>query len=141
VVDFDAVRAMFVQPHRAPWQGAEGKAQQMLGVRLVCALASGFAEAGWEVLVLDVVCEETAPLYRALLADRQPRIVQMLPGFAEIKRRFDARGPVLTDQELIMVYEEQRRFKDYDLRIDNTAQTPDETAAQIIAFWQRGETR
>lgn len=141
VVDFDAVRAMFVQPHRAPWQGEEGKAQQILGVRLVCALASGFADAGWEVLVLDVVSDQTAPLYRALLAGRQPQIVQMLPRFAEIKRRFDARGPVLTDEELTLVYDEQRRFKDYDLRIDNTAQTPEETAGRIIAFWQRGETR
>ncbi len=31
VVDFDAVRAMFVQPHRAPWQGTEGRAQHLLG--------------------------------------------------------------------------------------------------------------
>ncbi|HSH79595.1 MAG TPA: hypothetical protein VLA19_13810 [Herpetosiphonaceae bacterium] len=41
VVDFDSVRAMFVHPHRASWQGAEGKAQHLHGTHLVCLLAEG----------------------------------------------------------------------------------------------------
>ena len=45
VVDFDLVRAMFVQPHQPPWMGEEGKMQQILGVQHVFNLAIGFAKA------------------------------------------------------------------------------------------------
>ena len=55
IVDFDAVRAMFVHPHLAPWDGEAGAAQLLLGVEQVCGLAHGFARAGWDVIVLDVV--------------------------------------------------------------------------------------
>ncbi len=132
VVDFDAVRAMFVQPHRAPWQGEEGHAQQLLGVQHVCALAERFALAGWEVIILDVVSEETAALYRQLLQRFAPKIVQLLPDFPELRRRFDQRGPVLTDDELVLVYKEQSAFTQYDTRIDNTSLPPDAVAKQII---------
>ena len=132
VVDFDAVRAMFVQPHRAPWQGAEGHAQQLLGTRLVCLLAEGFAEAGWEVVILDVLSEETGRLYRHLLAQFHPTIVQLLPAWTELQRRFYARGPVLTDDELAHVYAEQCALTQYDIRIDNTGVPPDRVVQQLI---------
>ena len=132
VVDFDAVRAMFVQPHRAPWQGAEGKAQHLLGTQLVCLLAERFARAGWDVIILDVVTAETAVLYRHLLDPFKPTIVQLLPAFAELQRRFYQRGPVLTDDELAQVYAEQQAFPHYDIRIDNTHWSPNEVAEQIV---------
>ncbi len=131
VVDFDAVRAMFVQPHRAPWQGAEGRDQQLLGVRLVCGLAEGFAAALWEVIILDVLSEETARVYRRLLAPFRPKIVQLLPAWPELKRRFDERGPRLTEAELDRVYRQQEGFAGYDLRIDNTTAPADEIAARL----------
>ncbi len=62
VVDFDAVRAMFVQPPRVPWQGAEGRVQHLLGLQLVSGLAAEFAAAGWEVIILDGLTMETADL-------------------------------------------------------------------------------
>ena len=131
VVDFDLVRRMFVQPHRPPWDGEEGRAQQLLGVRHVCSLAAGFADAGWEVVILDVLSDETAALYRRLLAPFSPRIVQLLPTYDELKRRFHARGPVLTEDELAAVYEGQTTYTAYDLRIDNTALDPHEVASRL----------
>ncbi len=131
VIDFDAVRAMFVQPHRAPWQGAEGKAQQLLGTHLVCLLAERFAQAGWEVIILDVVSEETASLYRQILDRFNPTIVQLLPAFAELQRRFYQRGPVLTDEELAQVYAEQLALTYYDVQIDNTHLSPSDVVQQL----------
>lgn len=131
VVDFDAVRAMFVQPHCPPWEGEEGKAQLLLGTHLVCLLAERFARAGWEVIILDVVTEETAPLYRQLLAEFKPTIVQLLPAWPELQRRFYRRGPVLTDAQLARVYAEQCAFTQYDVRIDNTGFSPDNVVEQI----------
>ncbi len=132
VVDFDAVRRMFVHPHHAPWQGHEGRAQHLLGTHLVCMLAERFAQAGWEVIVLDVLSEETAGLYRRLLQPYAPTIVQLLPTFAELQRRFYARGPVLTDEELVHVYDGQCAFTQYNHRIDNTSLSPVSVVQQIM---------
>jgi hypothetical protein len=59
------------------------------------------------------------------------RVVQLLPTFSELARRFHERGPVLTQDELRMVYEEQGKYTQYDLRIDNTRLGPQEVAAQV----------
>jgi len=37
----------------------------------------------------------------------------------------------LTDEELAMVYGEQYRYADYDLRIDNTDVTPEKVAEML----------
>lgn len=134
VVDLDLVRAMIVQPHRAPWQGAEGAHQQRLGVQQTCRLALGFADDGWEVIILDVLSSATLALYRAHLAPIQPRIVQLLPTWEECRRRFQARGPVLTEEEFAMVYRDQEAFSEYDLRIDNTNIKPETVTAQLAAL-------
>jgi hypothetical protein len=132
VVDFDAVRAMFVQPHRAPWQGVEGHAQHLLGTHLVCLLAERFAHAGWEVIILDVLSAETGRLCRQLLAPFHPTIVQLLPAWPELHRRFYQRGPVLTDEELAHVYAEQCALTQYDVRIDNTDLPPASVVQRLL---------
>jgi hypothetical protein len=131
VVDFDLVRSMFVQPHHPPWAGEEGEAQHILGVQQVCSLAERFAEAGWEVIILDVLSDTSSEIYRRLLGRFFPRTVQLLPAYAELRRRFHARGAVLTEDELKAVYERQVTFTKYDLRIDNTCMGPREVASQV----------
>ena len=134
VIDFDAVRAMFVQPHRAPWQGEEGWRQQRLGVLQVCKLATGFAADGWEVILLDVLSNRTLPLYRQSLAPYQFKIVQLLPAWAECSRRFHERGPVLTAEEFALVYREQEQFTTFDLRLDNSTLAPADAAARLATL-------
>ena len=134
VVDFDAVRAMFVQPHHAPWQGSEGRAQQLLGVQLVSRLAGEFASAGWDVIILDVLTMETAAIYRHILQPFAPRIVQLLPSFAELELRFHNRGPCLTADEFTAVYRQQQQFTAYDQRIDNSTLSLDAVADRISAL-------
>ena len=134
VVDFDLVRAMFVQPHRAPWQGDEGRAQQVLGIRHVAQLALGFHAAGWQTIILDVVVNETLPLYRESLEAVPLCVVQLLPSFEETRRRFYARGPVLTDAEFAHVYRDQDAFHLADLRLDTTHIDPETTATRVAPF-------
>jgi hypothetical protein len=134
VVDFDLVRAMFVQPHAPPWFGEEGKAQQFLGIKHVCQLVGGFAENGWEVIILDVLTDKTAGIYKQLLHQYNPKIVQLLPKFSELDRRFHERGACLTEEEFAMMYEEQNSFTNYDLRIDNTDVTPEVVVEMLHPF-------
>ncbi len=134
VIDFDVVRAMFVQPHRAPWQGAEGWRQQRLGVLQACKLATGFAEDGWEVILLDVLSDRTLPLYRQSLVPHQFKIVQLLPTWTECSRRFHERGPVLTADEFALVYREQEQFIAFDLRLDNTMVAPADVASRLATL-------
>jgi hypothetical protein len=81
---------------------------------------------------MDVVSEETASLYRRLLNPFKPTIVQLLPAFAELQRRFYQRGPVLTDAELAHVYAEQCALTQIDVQIDNTHLSPNDVVQQIV---------
>lgn len=134
VVDFDLIRAMSVHPHCPPWMGEEGKSQQMLGVRQVCNLAESFTRDGWEVIILDVLSNETAELYKYLLLNFNLKIVQLLPTLGELKSRFYNREARLTEDELMMIYEEQSSFVSYDLRIDNTDIAPEKLAEMIASL-------
>ena len=39
IVDVDVLRSMVFRPHKAPWDGEEGRFQQHLGVKNACRLA------------------------------------------------------------------------------------------------------
>ncbi len=128
VIDFGAIRGMFVQPHRKPWEGKEGKDQKLLGVKLICMLAEGFAMAGWDVIILDVLTDETVVIYRQLLGRFGLRIVQLLPTFSELERRLDERSPHWPRDQFANVYQQQCAYEHYDLRIDNTTLSPSQVA-------------
>ena len=71
-------------------------------------------------------------MYRHRLDPFKPTIVQLLPAFAELHRRFSQRGPVLTDDELARVYEDQCALTQYDVRIDTTRLSPSSVVQQIV---------
>lgn len=140
VIDFDVVRNMFVKPHRAPWEGEEGRKQNLLGVRQVAKLVAGFAEAGHDVIVLDVLSDETAALYRSLLVRFRVTVVQLMPSWEVVERRNRERAgregePRLKPDELRWVYEMQRDFRAYDAIIDTGAKTAEQTAEIVLARW------
>ncbi|HEY5477685.1 MAG TPA: hypothetical protein VIK11_13330 [Tepidiformaceae bacterium] len=136
VIDFDMVRLMFANPHLTPWQGDQGYAQQLMGVRMVSSLASQFQTMGWHTVILDVLWCESPVLYRELLGDRLT-IVSLLPAFEETVRRSGEREARegyrrLTAAELRLVYDEHASVSDYDLRIDNTNIPAVEVAEEIL---------
>lgn len=134
VIDVDLVRWMIVQPHKAPWEGEEGRWQQRLGVQNACWLARRFREHDFLVVIHDVLSEETARLYRQELHAHEPRIVLLLPSFEEIGRRNALRPPRLTAAQLHAQYQLQDLFTDYDYRIDNTALSSEEVAARLAGL-------
>lgn len=131
VVDCDTVRAMLVQPHRAPWDGVEGQRQHLLGIDLTCQLASGFAAAGCEVVILDVLSAESAVRYRAALAEFAPQIIQLLPSWEVCERRFRERAPTLNTDEFAALYRAQAAFSGFHERIDNSTLTPEAVAERL----------
>lgn len=134
VIDVDVVRWMVLQPHKAPWEGEEGRRQQLLGVRNACGLARTFQAHAFPVVIHDVLSTETARLYREELRDHALRIVSLLPSFAEIVRRNALRSPRLTRGEIDALYQTQAAFADYDYQINTTNLAPEEVAARLAAL-------
>lgn len=132
VIDVDNVRWMVLQPHHAPWEGEEGHFQQRLGVRNACSLTHNFIEAGFEVLILDVLIEETTSHYRKALAPYHPKIVLLHSTYEEAQRRAINRPPALTQQEFQMIHEQQKAFTAYDRKIDTTHMTADAVAHHLV---------
>lgn len=134
VIDFDVLRNMFRKPHLTPWDGDAGHRQNVLGVDHACMLASSLLANGYDCIILDVLSDATASLYKEKLSHHDPVIVQLLPTYDEILRRNRTRPPRLTDEELEMVYQGQLEFSIFDERIDNTDLSPPEAADHILAL-------
>jgi predicted ATPase len=137
VIDVDLVRWMVVRPHIAPWDGEEGRLMLQLGARNACLLANSFLDAGFDVVILDVLLEETAQIYRAELRVRNLPIVLLLPTFAEIRKRTHQRGPRLKEEEVELLYLWQCNFNAYSLKIDNTNLPAEEVAERLTSIVQR----
>jgi len=133
VIDVDTIRQMLVAPHKAPWEGEEGRAQHELGIRNACALAKNFLENGCNVLVLDVVPEELVSLYRKELSSVAAKVVLLLPTWDEIMRRNDNREQFISDEEIDLLYEWQKNLVSFDEKIDNTELSAEEVARKLLA--------
>ncbi len=140
VIDVDLIRAMVVQPHIAPWRGEAGRAQLRLGALNACLLAQNFHEAGYDVIMLDVLTDETATIYRQQLERYGPKIVLLLPALAVSLERNRARGQPLTDAEVRLLYGWQQQLTEYDLRIDNTQQSVEQLVDQLLIIMQKIES-
>lgn len=123
---------MVVQPHKAPWDGEEGRFQQMLGVHNTCLLAQSFLDADLTVLILDVLSHETADLYKERLAASAPKVILLLPTFEEIIQRNRMR-PRLTDEEVSFLYKQNIQFSLYDEKVDNTNMSSEQFVEWFLA--------
>jgi guanylate kinase len=132
VIDVDTVRQMYVQPHKAPWDGKEGNAQQLLGVENTCLLARSYSQQNIDVVILDVLTGETASLYKKNL--NEVKIILLMPTFAEAQKRFKERPSTITDDEFKMIYEWEENLTVFDEKIDNTTLSAEEIADKISAM-------
>lgn len=131
-IDVDRLRAMVVQPHKAPWDGEEGRAQQRLAIENACILAKRFIQEGYNVTITDLLSDSTAHLYKKMLSEIPFKILLLMPSFDEVKRRDIARGQRLTDEEFVMLYKQQGQFGLYDEKIDNTHIKPEVVVSQLV---------
>ncbi len=132
VIDVDTVRQMFVKPHKAPWEGKEGKRQQLLGVKNASMLAKNFSDDKTKVIILDVITNETAKLYKKYLGNI--KIFLLMPGYAIAIKRFKARrsSVSITEKEFKMLYCWERDLTVFDKKIDNSTMSLEEAANHII---------
>ncbi|SRR5215207_5610380 len=131
VIDVDLVRWMYLHPHRAPWEGEEGQAQRLLGVENACLLAKNFAQNNIDVIVLDVLVDETARVYKQQLHEYAPLIVLLLPTFEEAYRRFTERGHSISVDQFALVYRWQEALQVVDYKIDNTLLSAEDVAQKV----------
>ena len=131
VIDVDAVRQMLVKPHHAPWDGDEGVRQQIFGVENACLLARRFADAGYDVVILDVIFPFTRKVYQEQLRGQPSAIALLLPERQAILQRNRQRG-WLPDHEADMLYDLMLAFDGHDLKIDNTDLPPALAAERLI---------
>src|SRR5258707_4608822 len=136
VIDVDDVRQLVVSGAAAPWDGAEGLAQQRLGVENACGLARRFHEHGFEVIIADVLTPDTLHLYRQQL----PRclIVRLHVTPVEARRRAGTRHVYLTDAEFDDLHNEDRgNPPSADHHLDVTALTIEDQTAAVAEIWAR----
>jgi hypothetical protein len=133
LVDVDDVRQMVVGGHAAPWEGAEGRAQQRLGVVNACGLARSFGRRGYDVVVVDVVSDETAALYRELL--EEPLIVRLAVSYREAVRRARGREVFLTWEEFRMLYEQQAAMGAADRVVEVDGVAAERAGERLAELW------
>lgn len=131
VIDGDQVRQMYTHPHVAPWHGEEGLRQHRIGARHGALLARSFHHLGLEVIILDVLWADLATLYRAELAGLPFRIVRLLPTFDECLRRLHQRPHSISDDEAKWTYDQTAALSTYDLSLDNTRLSPEQTVTWL----------
>jgi hypothetical protein len=131
LVDVDQLRAMVRRPHVASWYDGEGTAQQRLGARNACQLATNFAAANFSVVILDFLTDHTLPLYRGALAGLAVRIVRLLPSLEEAQRRNRERGLWVKPDRVTLLYAQMAAFRGADETIDNTLLPADPLADRL----------
>ncbi len=134
VIDVDDVRQFVVSGAAAPWDGAEGLAQQRLGAENACGLARRFHEHGFNVIIADVLTPDTLQLYRQQLP--VCLIVRLYVTPAEARCRAGTRHVYLTDAEFDDLHDQDRRYPPpADRHLDVTALTIVDQTTAVIAIW------
>jgi chloramphenicol 3-O-phosphotransferase len=130
VIEVDDVRQMLVHPHAAQWDGPEGHRQRLLGVGNASALAQNFHAAGCDVLIADVLTDDTATLYRTALAPLDVTVVRLVVDWTEGHRRAAHRDYTLQPPEMAWLYEEAEALTDFDQEL-NTGGSLEETVLRL----------
>ena len=128
-IDVDDVRHMIVGGHAAPWSAEQGAHQQRLGVINACALARNFVDNGIEVVVADVLTNDTAALYRELLPT--VLVLELVVDFQEAQRRSEQRPLYLTPDEFPALHDQQAEFTASDRRVNLSQLSEQETTILV----------
>jgi adenylate kinase family enzyme len=135
-IDVDELRTMIVQPSRAPWQSKEQLSQERLSVDNACAIARNAANAGYDVVISDVVTDMSLDAYKQAFAGTPLKTIVLLPTEDEIMGRLLSRPDYLSRGEVTSVYDQQAKFDGYDDRLDNTNIDPDDVVDWLLERWK-----
>lgn len=101
-----------------------------------CALARNFLDGDIDVVIVDVLTDSTAELYRALLPD--VLILKLEVGLREAEKRAETRPVYLTPEEFRSLHHQQRDFTGSDIRLDVTRLSAQDAAAHVKDIWLSG---
>lgn len=132
LIDADALRAMVRDPHIPPWQGGAGNQQLLLGVKNACTLAREFHAQHLNVIILDVLTNESREIYANTLSDLDLNFVLLMPSLETCLKRNKLRGQLLQDQEVELLYNWQENLKGIEHVLDNST-IPAKPVAQILS--------
>lgn len=134
-LDVDDVRQLIKNGDAAPWEGAEGQAQQLLGVTNAAALTSNFLGAGFNVILTDVLDAQSLAEYRRLIPD--VLIVRLTVSLVEARRRARTRKVYLTDVEFETLHANQSAPLDVDHQLDVTHLDQVQQSEHVRGLWTR----
>ena len=134
-VDVDDIRQLVRNGDAAPWEGAEGKAQQMLGVANAATITHNFLTAGFNVTLADVVDSQSLAAYRRLIPE--VLIVRLLVSLEEARRRARQREMYLTGVEFEALHAKQSVPLAVDHQLEVTHLSLQEQSERVRALWVR----
>lgn len=133
VIDVDLLRWFIPEPHHvAPWKGESGHKQQLLGIDNTILLANSFLKNDYNILILDVISNETGGILKKGLKFHSPIIVRLLPSLDIILARNKGRPPRLKLQRIKECYKEQANLVIMDETINNSNLSPKQVARSLI---------
>lgn len=134
-IDVDQLRCMVVQPDTTTWESRERAARNDLAVANACAVAHNFMNAGYDVVISDVITETSLAKYKKALSNTAMKTIVLLPTKEEIMGRLLSRPDYLSRGEVQSQYDQQTRFADYDERLDTTHMEPDTVVDWLLDHW------
>ncbi|HET8606584.1 MAG TPA: GrpB family protein [Gaiellaceae bacterium] len=118
---------------------AEALAQLRLRYRLAAAAADGYAAAGFDVALEDVVAGPLLGELRTAIRSRPCHVVVLMPSLDAVRRRETGRDETgygrWTPEQLYRVFEQETRR--VGIWLDTSEQTPEETVDEILAHTDR----
>ena len=131
-VQLDHVRDLIVAGRADPRQPGPLQSEQYeLSVAACCALASSFAQSGYDVAVDDVLLPPAFEAHwRPALHGLEPRVVIVLPTLEETLRRSRAREKRVPEEIIRRQHEASLRWPER-YRIDTTGLGVDESLALV----------
>ncbi len=134
-LDVDDLRQLIIGGHLAPWEGAEGRAQHLLGVRNAAALAANLRDQGFDVIISDVVDPDLLEHYRALIGG--VIVIRLAVDGSAARARAASRPRYLSDDRFEALHEQQRRPLGVDLEVAVSALSIEEQVQTVWDAWVR----
>ncbi|WP_374969253.1 hypothetical protein [Terrabacter sp. BE26] len=119
----------------APWQGAEGRAQHLLGIRNAAALVANFTDAGINVILTDVITQDLLNIYRDLVPGLVA--VRLACDLSIARARASSRPVYLTAAEFEMLHRQQTDPLETDSELDVSGMTLEAQVDAVRRRWRR----
>lgn len=134
-IDVDDVRQMIKSGSVAPWKGAEGRAQHLLGIRNAAALVANFTDAGINVILTDVITQDLLSIHRNLVPELVT--IRLASDLATARARASSRPVHLTAAEFEMLHRQQTEPLKTDLELDVSGMTLAVQVDAVRRWWRR----